>query len=73
MVKILASGDEVRIEVIMPHATDAKPAKARRIDFQSCRGVLGGLCVREFISGFGVRLRRAGTIPPPFATFASFV
>jgi hypothetical protein len=32
--RILASGDEAGIEVIMPHATDAKSAKARRDFFQ---------------------------------------
>ena len=29
------------------------PQRSGGIDFQSCRGVLGGLCVREFLSGFG--------------------
>ena len=46
----------------MPHATGAKPAKARRIDSQSRRCVLGDLCVRKLISGFGCGFAALGNI-----------
>jgi hypothetical protein len=65
----------------MPHATDQpshkatawqapSPQRSGGIDFQSCRGVLGGLCVREFISGFGCGSAALGSIVFFWVTWA---